>query len=237
MQSVTPSSRLIVALDVSTGKQALELVAKLENSVNFFKIGLELMASGDGLQVIDQLAADGYHIFADFKLLDIPQTVYRTVKNLNDRGIDFLTVHAEPQAMEAAVDAAADVRVLAVTVLTSLQDNALRRMGFELTLEKLVRLRTIHAHEAGCAGVIASPLEAKLIREDTHGDLLIVTPGIRGPDEPANDQKRTLNIDGALAAGVDFVVIGRSIRDANSPKDVAIGFQNRIHKFEQSLHQ
>ncbi len=230
------STRLIVALDVPSGRQALELVAELEGQAIFFKVGLELISSGDGLQVINQLVDRGCQVFADFKMLDIPQTVYRAVKNLNGRGIRFLTVHAEPQNMAAALDAADDVSILAVTVLTSLNDEALRLMGFKMSAAQLVQLRAGQAYEAGCAGVIASPREAPDVRATTAPDFLIVTPGIRGHHESSNDQERTLNVTDALNAGADFVVVGRPIRDAASPRAAASEIQQEIARFEQSFN-
>ncbi len=228
------SPRLIVALDVPTGDQALDLARQLRGSVDFFKVGLELLSSGDGLKVIDQLADRGHRVFADFKFLDIPQTVYRAVRNLNDRGITFLTVHAEPQTMQAALDAADDTMIMAVTVLTSLNDEALSSMGINMNAEELVRLRAIQARQAGCAGVISSPREIRPIRESAGRDLLIVTPGIRESEAPADDQKRTMSIEEALEAGADFFVVGRPVRDAADPWEAAMRLQNTISRFEQS---
>lgn len=222
------SDRLIVALDVPTERQALELVAKLEGSVKFYKVGLELFSSGSGLQLIDTLTSNGYDVFADFKFLDIPQTVYRAVHNLNGRGIRFLTVHAETQVMQAAVQAADDISLLAVTVLTSLNDRALESLGYTKNTTELVQSRALDARNSGCAGVIASPREAKLIRESTDDNFLIVTPGIREQDSPADDQERTMGIAQAFNAGSDYVVVGRPIRDANDPRGVALDFQKKI---------
>ena len=223
------SDRLIVALDVPNNRQALEIVAQLEGSVQFYKVGLELFASGAGLQLIDQLASQGYKVFADFKFLDIPQTVYRAVKNLSGRGIEFLTVHAESQTMQAAVDATDDISVLAVTVLTSLNDQSIQAMGFGLSTVDLVKKRAIDAHENGCAGVIASPQEARLVRQSTSADFRIVTPGIREQDTSTeDDQERTMGIAQAFAAGSDYVVVGRPIRDANDPLQAALNLQAKI---------
>ncbi len=235
MNNTTISERLIVALDVPSGRQALELVAELEGSVRFFKVGLELIASGDGLKVIDRLADMGHHVFADFKLLDIPQTVYRSVNNLNRRGIRFLTVHADPQTMQAAVEAANGISILAVTVLTSLNDKTLQMTGIKMSTTALVKMRAKQAQIAGCAGVISSPREAQLIRENLGENFLIVTPGIRN-SKSSDDQERTMGIDQALEAGSDFVVVGRPIRDAECPKQTALEYQAAIFDFEQS-HQ
>ncbi len=228
------SDRLIVALDVPTDRQALELVARLEGRVKFYKVGLELLSSGSGLQLIDKLASAGYRVFADFKFLDIPQTVYRAVRNLNGRGIHFVTVHAEPQAMQAAVQAADDVSILAVTVLTSLNDDALDSMGYSMNAVELVRTRAIAAQKIDCAGVIASPREARLVRECTDDNFLIVTPGIREQDTPPDDQERTMGITQAFSAGANFVVVGRPIRDAKNPLQAALNFQKKIRSIVNS---
>ncbi len=235
VENNTISDRLIVALDVPTERQALQLLAQLDGSVNFFKVGLELLSSSSGLRLIEHLADLGHKVFADFKFLDIPQTVYRAVRNLNGRGINFLTVHAEPQAMQAAVQAADDMSVLAVTVLTSVSEQSIKDMGYAATVAELVKMRALHAKQYGCAGVIASPKEANLIRESTDKEFLVVTPGIREQNSPSHDQERTMGVTEALRAGSDYVVVGRPIRDAKDPKSAALGFQSRIRDWNDSL--
>ena len=233
MKGTNVSDRLIVALDTPTHRHALELVDQLDGTVRFFKVGLELFANGSGLQLIDELINRGFKVFADFKFLDIPKTVERAVRNLNGRGISFLTVHAQQQTMKAAVDAAQEISILAVTVLTSIDDRELQSTGYQMNASELVRMRSVHALEAGCAGVISSPKEANLIREETGDHFLIVTPGIRENRVPTDDQKRTMSIAEACKAGVNYFVVGRPIRDANDPKDAALKFQSEISNFEQ----
>jgi len=149
------SERLIVALDVPSERAALELIAQLEDSVTFFKIGLELFTSCCGLDLVERLTSQGYRVFADFKLLDIPQTVSRAVQNLNGRGIDFLTIHAEPQTMQAAVEAADGLSLLAVTVLTSLTDDTLHAMGYSINTVYLVQFRAADACLICCPRLLA----------------------------------------------------------------------------------
>lgn len=232
MDRTAISDRLIVALDVPTDRQALELVDRLDGSIVFFKVGLELFSSGSGLRLIDQLINRDFKVFADFKFFDIPNTVQRAVQNLNGRGISFLTVHAQQQTMKAAVEAAEDISILAVTVLTSIDDKELMATGHKMNAADLVRMRSVHALEAGCAGVVSSPKEANLIRETTSNDFLIVSPGIREDNTPTNDQQRTMNISQACKAGVNFFVVGRPICNAENPKDAALKFQSEISKIE-----
>ena len=231
------SDRLIVALDVPTDRQALELVEQLDGCVNFFKIGLELFSSGTGLQLIDELVNRGFKVFADFKFLDIPNTVQRAVRNLNGRGIQFVTVHAQRQTMEAAVEAAENISILAVTVLTSLNEEELRSEGYGMNATDLVSMRTVSAFETGCAGVVSSPQEAAMIRKLTGEDFSIVTPAIREPNAPANDQMRTLTVTQACSAGANYFVVGRPIRESSDPKTMALKFQAEINRIERLNHE
>ena len=228
MNTISPSDRLILALDVPTKVQALELAIQVSDHVSFFKVGLELFSSGTGIDLIEQLTNRGSSVFADFKLYDIPQTVYRAVRNLNGLGIRFLTVHGDSAVMQAAVDAAEDMQILAVTVLTSLDDEALKTMGFASSSNELVRARALSAYQSGCAGVIASGQEVQTIRSELGEDFLIVTPGIRNRGDAAGDQKRTVNAAEAIWAGADYLVVGRPIRDAAQPSQAAKNFQSQI---------
>ena len=216
-EAVTSNERLIVALDYSSKQQALELVEKLEGLVSFFKIGLELFSATDSFKLIDILVNRNCRVFADFKFFDIPQTVYRAVRTLNGRGIEFTTVHAQRQTMQAAVDAAEDVGVLGVTVLTSMDNEDLKAFGHSTTVDDLVEQRAIDADELGRAGVVASPKEITLVRKSTRRQFLIVTPGIRSNDAPFDDQKRTVTFAEAVNRGADYCVVGRAIRDADNP--------------------
>ena len=228
MPETPPGDRLIVALDVATSSQAMDLVDRLGDHVHFYKVGLELFSSGTGIGLIETLVKRGHKIFADFKFFDVPATVNRSVRNLNGLGITFLTVHGDIQIMEAAVEASDDISILAVTVLTSMDQESLAGMGVDMELSTLVKMRAHNALESGCAGVIASGQEAAIIRQQSATDFLIVTPGIRGAGSAVNDQKRTMNAREALMAGADYLVVGRPIRDAVDPRQAAIQLQSEI---------
>ena len=228
--SPAPSERLIVALDLPTANEALELVDRLGDVVQFYKVGLELISSGTGIQLMEQLITRNYNVFADFKLFDVPATVYRSVRNLNDLGITFLTVHGDPAIMEAAVSAGNNISILAVTVLTSMNDQSLQAIGYQLTTEELVLMRAVSAHQYGCAGVISSAKEARSIRQHVKPSFRIVTPGIRSASDPTHDQKRTMSVADAIQAGADYVVVGRPIRDAQDPRLIAENYQSEIRR-------
>ncbi|MDE0310549.1 MAG: orotidine-5'-phosphate decarboxylase [Acidiferrobacterales bacterium] len=228
MAEIPTRDRLIVALDLPTGTQALELADRIEGHVNFFKVGLELFSSGTGVDLIESLIGRGHKVFADFKLFDVPATVFRAVRNLNGLGITFVTVHGDEQIMEAAVEASDGISILAVTVLTSMDQDSLAGMGVSMSLEDLVRTRAKNAERLGCGGVVASPREAAVIRQQADARLRIVTPGIRREGGSFNDQKRVMTVKGALDAGADYVVVGRPIRDASDPARAAAQFQNEI---------
>ena len=228
--SPNPSERLIVALDVPTATDALEMVDRLGDVVQFYKVGLELISSGAGVQLMEQLIARNCRVFADFKLFDVPATVYRAVRNLNDLGITFLTVHGEPEIMTAAVSAANNLSILAVTVLTSMDDQSLQAAGYQMTTEELVLMRAVSADQCGCAGVICSAREAQVIRQHVKPSFLIVTPGIRQGSDIVHDQKRTMNAADAIQAGADYVVVGRPIRDSADPRQIAADYQEEIRR-------
>ncbi|MFP5449390.1 MAG: orotidine-5'-phosphate decarboxylase [Alphaproteobacteria bacterium] len=214
--------RLIVPLDLPTVDQAREMVATIGEAVSFYKIGLELFAS-DGMTLARELKAQGKQIFLDWKLHDIGTTVQRSAAVLADSGCDFLTVHGEPQVMAAAVRGRgrSSLKVLAVTVLTSLSDEDLQDMGFTETARSLVERRIHHAVAAGCDGVIASPHEAQLARAIGGPDFLVVTPGVRPDWSAKNDQARAATPAQALQAGASHIVCGRPITGANDPQAAA----------------
>ena len=213
--------RLIVALDVPTAEDALQLVYQLRRDVNFFKVGLELFASGEGLDLIETLSRMGCRIFADLKLHDVPATVSRTIRQLNGRGIDFVTVHTERELMTAAVQAADDLKILAVTVLTSMNQASARDIGITGELDELILQRAVLAKQCGCHGVIASGREVEALKSSLGREFLVVTPGIRSSSESTHDQKRTVSARQAITAGADHIVVGRSIRDAEIPARAA----------------
>ena len=228
MTEIPTRDRLIVALDVPTDSQAIDLVDRVEDHVNFFKVGLELFSSGMGVGLIETLVKREHKVFADFKFFDVPATVNRSVRNLNCLGITFLTVHGDSQIMEAAVQATEEISILAVTVLTSMDQNNLAGMGVNMKLVDLVKMRAQNAQSLGCAGVIASAQEATYIRQQSESEFLIVTPGIRSAGTATNDQKRTMTAKRALESGADYLVVGRPIRDAIDPGQAVAQFQREI---------
>jgi len=220
--------RLIAALDVPTAADARALVERLGASVRFYKIGLELSTSGGYFELLDWLVKRGNRVFCDLKLYDIPETVRRAVANLRGRGVTFLTVHADRGAMGAAVKEKGEVKVLAVTVLTSTGPAELAEMGYAGKLEDLVLARARAAAESGCDGVIASGLEVSGIKANFGAKLLAVTPGIRPAGGDAADQKRVVEVAQAFGNGADYIVVGRPIRDAKDPAAAAEAIQATI---------
>ncbi len=216
--------RLIVALDVPTLEAARRLVDALAGTVRFFKLGMWLLFQPNADALVSELAA-GHELFLDYKLHDIGETVRHGAASIARRGARFLTVHGEPEVMRAAVAGAAGsaLQVLAVTVLTNLDDAALRKAGYAGDVAALVRLRAQAAAQAGCAGVIASAADdLSALRETLGPGRLIVTPGIRMPGDPAGDQRRTATPAQAIQRGADYLVVGRPIVQAASPRDAAL---------------
>jgi len=222
--AATPADpRLIVPLDVPTADEARALVRALGDTVSFYKVGLELFAT-DGMALARELKAQGKQVFLDWKLHDIGTTVQRSAAVLAQSGCDFLTVHGEPQVMAAAVRGrgGSNLKILAVTVLTSLNDEDLREMGFAETAQALVERRIHQAIAAGCDGVIASPHEAALARALGGRDFLVVTPGVRPSWAAKNDQARAATPSDALTAGASHIVCGRPITAADDPQAAAL---------------
>lgn len=235
-REIPSHERLIFALDVSTQAEALEMVEHLDDAVSFYKIGFQLFLSRDGgyFDLANRLHEMGKKTMVDLKFLDVPATVANAVEQLTHFHATFATVHAQDEEMiRAAVSKKNDVQILAVTVLTSLNDDDLQAQGFppDLTVPKLVLYRTKRALELGCDGVISSGQEASIIREN-HGDsMVIVTPGIRPTEDLGlGDQKRTVDVEEAFENGADYIVVGRPIRDAGDPKAKAKEIQERIAK-------
>ena len=230
-KNIPADERLIFALDVPEPSQARELAQALGDSVRFYKLGLELLMAGGYFELLDWLVARDKKIFVDLKFFDVPATVGRAVARLNDRGVTFCTVHGNQGIMEAAVAARKDVKVLAVTALTSLDRGDLEDMGFGCDVPELVLSRARRALEAGCDGVVSSGLEAARLREHLGSRLLVVTPGIRPVENrPTDDQKRVVTVDQAFALGADYIVVGRPIRDAKDPRAAAEAIQHSIAK-------
>ena len=228
-KNIPNRERLIFAMDVADPQAARLIVEKLGDAVVFYKIGLELFMSGGYFELLDWMVARGKKIFVDLKFFDVPATVAAAVRQLSGRGVTFATIHGNQAIMEAAAAAKGDVKILAVTVLTSLDRGDLDDLGFTVDVEKLVRSRARRALEAGCDGVVSSGLEAPMLREFIDHRLLVVTPGIRPVEnKPVDDQKRTVDVAQAFANGADYVVVGRPIRDAADPRAAAEAIQQTI---------
>jgi orotidine-5'-phosphate decarboxylase len=215
-------NRLIAALDTPSRAAADALVGKLDGVPSWVKIGLELFCA-EGPSIVRELSARGLAIMLDLKLHDIPETVGRATANVAGLGAGLLTVHASGghAMLEAAVKAAGDMRILAVTVLTSLDDSDLAQIGAMAPVADLVKKRAQLAVAAGCHGIVASPHEVAILREVVPADFLVVTPGVRPEGSPAGDQKRVMTPRQARAAGADLVVIGRPLRDSQNPAATA----------------
>jgi orotidine-5'-phosphate decarboxylase len=233
MTSIPNAERLIVALDFPTPAEARALVERLGDAVRFYKVGLELFSAPGCFELVSWLTGRGHKVFADLKFHDIPETVRRAVANVRSRGATFLTVHGHRSVMEAAAGEKGPMKILAVTVLTSFDQSDLDEMGATKTLEQLVLARARGAVEAGCDGVIASGLEAARLKAEFKQRLLVVTPGIRPVEgreagKIRDDQKRTVDVAQAFAAGADYIVVGRPIRAAADPRAAAAAIQDTI---------
>jgi orotidine-5'-phosphate decarboxylase len=224
---IPPRERLIVALDVPGYEHALALVERLGDSVGFYKLGLELSMSGRYFELVEELTRRDKKVFVDLKFFDIPATVAAAVRQLAQRGAEFATVHGNESMIAAACAEKGPLKLLAVTVLTSLDEDDFRDLGFHVAIEKLVLSRTRRVVALGCDGVIASGVEARALREAVGVGFLIVSPGIR-PLERADDQRRVVTPREAFLAGADHIVVGRPIRDADDPRGAALAIQQTI---------
>ena len=223
------AERLIFALDVGDAVAARELVTRLGDSVRFYKLGLELFMAGGTWDLASWLGDRGKKVFVDLKFYDVPATVGRAVRGLRGRGVTFATVHYSKDVLRAAVDAADDVGILAVTVLTSFDDADMRDLGVDASVADVVASRACRAEDIGCAGIVASGQEAKRVRRELGPGLKLVVPGIR-PKGGGDDQKRTMDAEDAFRAGADYIVVGRPIRDAPDPAAAAAAMQERINR-------
>ncbi|MEK4035473.1 orotidine-5'-phosphate decarboxylase [Methylocystis sp. IM3] len=212
--------RLIVALDVETVEAARALVRALGDAVSFYKIGMEL-AYGGGLTLAQELKDAGKRVFIDLKLHDIGATVERATRQISRMGMDFLTIHAYPQTMAAARAGAGDLKLLAVTVMTSYDDADLEEAGYAYGVADLVARRAAQAKAAGVDGLILSPLELSAIRALVGPEMLLVTPGVRPAGADAGDQKRIMTPSQAIAASANHIVVGRPITRAADPRQAA----------------
>lgn len=231
-KNIPLNERIIFALDVDTPDQAKKLVERLESHIRFFKVGLQLFLGG-WFPVIDWIAARGHKVMVDLKFYDVPETVKLAVGQLKDRNVTFTTVHCGNEAiLRAAAEAKKDIKILAVTALTSLGEEDMREFrGVFDKVEDLVVSRARRALEAGVDGVVSSGREAARLRRELGNEFLIVTPGIR-PAQPAgaarDDQKRVMTAGLAIGNGADHIVVGRPIRDAADPISVIESMQEEI---------
>ena len=226
--NIVPShERLIVALDVPTRSEALALVDALGDTVAFYKIGMELLTSGDYFGVLEELARRGKRVFVDLKFFDVPATVASAVKGLTRYPVAFCTVHGNDAMLRAAVAVKGDIGLLAVTALTSLDERDLADLGFQCDPRALVLSRARAALAVGCDGVVSSGLEAAELRRDVDARLIVVCPGIR-PVANSDDQKRTVDVRQAFEYGADYIVVGRPIRQMPDPQAAAYAIQRTI---------
>ncbi|HBG31568.1 orotidine-5'-phosphate decarboxylase [Candidatus Macondimonas diazotrophica] len=231
-QEIPVDERLIFAVDLPTVTEARHFIDRLEGQVRFFKLGLELFMAGGIFELVDELRHRDARVFVDLKFFDVPATVARAVARLAERGATFATVHGNQSMMEAAAAAKGEqLKILAVTALTSLDRGDLDDLGFACDLDALVLSRARRALEAGCDGVVSSGLEVKRLRQEVDGRLVVVTPGIRPLDNrETDDQKRIVTPTEALQEGADYLVVGRPIRDAADPAKAAAAIQTEIRQ-------
>ena len=216
------NDRIIVALDVESPEQAKEIVKKCESHVGFYKVGLQLFM-GSWFETVDWLVDRGHKVMLDLKFFDIPETVKLAVEQVNNRGVAFATIHGNDPIIRAAVAARGNMKLLAVTVLTSFGEEDMRAMGMTQSVEELVFFRAKRALELGCDGVVSSGLEAGKMRNELGDKLFIVTPGIRpglNIADSGDDQKRIVTAGMAISNGANHVVVGRPITKADDPVKV-----------------
>ena len=218
---IAPRDRLIVALDLPSVEAAEAMIGKLGDSVTFYKIGYQLAYAG-GLPLAQELAGSGKKVFLDLKMHDIGNTVARGVESVSRLGATFLTVHAYPQTMKAAVEARGpNLKILAVTVLTSYDDGDLHAAGYRLDVSDLVEARAQQAQVLGVDGIVCSAEEVAHLHKIVGHQMHLITPGIRPAGSAIGDQKRIMTPARAIAAGADYLVVGRPVMDAADPKSAA----------------
>jgi orotidine-5'-phosphate decarboxylase len=224
-------SPLIIALDVDSADHARALVDSLGDGAGFYKVGMELYAAA-GMEFVRELIGAGKRVFLDLKFYDIPETVKRAVAQVARTGADFLTVHAVNQVMRAACEGRGDskLKLLAVTVLTSLDDHDLREMGYSLGVHDLVLRRVHHAVATGMDGIVCSPVEVRQVRAAAGPDTILVTPGVRSAGAATGDQKRVATPAEALANGANYLVIGRPVTRAPDPRAALEAILDEIHE-------
>ncbi len=220
MKTIPLDERIIFALDVDSVKVAEAWVERLESHIGFYKVGLQLFLAG-WFHIVDWIIKRNHKVMLDLKFFDVPETVKLAVRQLRDRGVTFATVHGNDPILRAAAEAKGDVKILAVTVLTSFgQEDMQETLGGPVNIEDLVYIRAKRALDLGCDGVVSSGLEAKRLRSQLGERFLVVTPGIRpGVNREINqdDQKRIVTAGEAMANGADHIVVGRPISTATDP--------------------
>jgi orotidine-5'-phosphate decarboxylase len=227
MKDINVEDRLIFALDVPEVEEAKDIVSELDDSVNFYKIGMELLMTGRYFELLNWLIDNDKKVFVDLKFFDVPETVGRTIARLSDYGATFATVHGNQALMEMAAQNKKNLKVLAVTALTSLDRGDLDDLGFDCNIQDLVISRAKRAFEAGCDGVVSSGLEVPFLREYVDNKLIAVTPGIR-PVANDDDQKRVVDVGTAFKSGSDYIVVGRPIKNADNRYKAASDIQKII---------
>ena len=234
MKDIRIEDRLIFALDVPEVSEAKKIVTELDNSVNFYKIGMELLMTGQYFDLLDWLIAKDKKVFVDLKFFDVPETVGRTIARLSDYGATFATVHGNQALMEKAAENKNNLKILAVTALTSLDRGDLDDLGFDCNVKDLVISRAKRAFDAGCDGIVSSGLEVPYIREHVDNKLIAVTPGIR-PVANDDDQKRVVDVATAFRSGSDYIVVGRPIKNADNRYNAASNIQKIIRSVFETV--
>ena len=223
------NERLIMALDLPSIQEAKDLVEELDTSVVFYKVGMELFMSGDYFGFIEWLKQRKKKVFVDLKFFDIPATVGRAIRALSNKGVDFATIHGNDSIMAAAAKEKGQLKVLAVTALTSLDLGDLDDLGFQCDVKELVLSRAKRALQLGCDGIVSSGLEVSMLRKELDNRLLVITPGVRPVENREDDdQKRVVSVEQAFLNGADYIVVGRPIRDASNRKAAAEEVQRQI---------
>lgn len=232
IKPVPADERLIFALDVPDVEAAKALVLALGEQVRFYKLGLELLMTGHYFALLDWLLQQHKKVFVDLKFFDVPQTVASAVRRIQGRGVSLVTVHGNESILQAAVaEQSDDCKILAVTVLTSLDQGDLNDLGFQCSPEELVYSRAKRALALGCGGIVSSGLEVARIRQQLGQGLIVVVPGIRPVENrPVDDQKRVVSVEQAFANGADYIVVGRPIKQAADPAQAAAAIQQTIHQ-------
>ena len=234
MKNINVEDRLIFALDVPEIDQAKDIVTELDDSVNFYKIGMEMLMTGGYFELLNWLIEKDKKVFVDLKFFDVPETVGRTIARLSDYGATFATIHGNQALMEKAVENKNDLKILAVTALTSLDRGDLDDLGFDCDVKELVISRAKRAFEAGCDGIVSSGLEVPYIRKYVDNKLIAVTPGIR-PVVNDDDQKRVVDVATAFKCGSDYIVVGRPIKNAENRYQAASDIQKIIRSVFESV--